>query len=292
MEMKKATSEKQSRKWTSKSSPSFGYTLNEMLIVMAVLATMAALAWPALRKPLAKHQLRAAAKQLRVELARTRLKAIEQGETLQFRYLPGTGSYRVEPVNTVVSESGLASPGWEDAEYDFDAGYEDGDRLAYDDVSYEEGTDSGESTPSGLTPRPTVDDEDSSEMELPDEVQFAAETAWEDSFEDEFLTASNQPADGDLLETLDSPLLEEWSPPIVFYPNGRTSDATLQLSGDRDYRVRVMLRGITGAITVGHLEVPDRGTEIPLAPVDEVDNATPEARQATRLPQTASPLIR
>ena len=45
-----------------------------------------------------------------------------------------------------------------------------------------------------------------------------------------------------------------WAAPILFYPNGRTSNARIRLEGRRGYRIEVTLRGITGAVTVGKLE--------------------------------------
>ena len=81
-----------------------GYTLLEMLIVVAMVLVLASLSWPALRRPLAKSKLRNAAKQLRVALARSRLEAIRSGTAQQFRYQPGTGYFEVSAKST--SEGG------------------------------------------------------------------------------------------------------------------------------------------------------------------------------------------
>jgi prepilin-type N-terminal cleavage/methylation domain-containing protein len=42
----------------------------------------------------------------------------------------------------------------------------------------------------------------------------------------------------------------EWSDPIYFYADGSTSDARLVLAADRHTAMRLLLRGITGAVTV------------------------------------------
>jgi len=44
---------------------------------------------------------------------------------------------------------------------------------------------------------------------------------------------------------------EGWSEPIVFHPNGRTSNAEIRLRGERNAVVEVSLRGLTGAATAG-----------------------------------------
>ena len=72
-----------------------GHTLMDMLIVVAVITAMAAITWPALRGPLGKSHLREAAKQIRIELAKTRLRAIETGTSQEFRYQPGSSRFQV-----------------------------------------------------------------------------------------------------------------------------------------------------------------------------------------------------
>jgi hypothetical protein len=45
-----------------------------------------------------------------------------------------------------------------------------------------------------------------------------------------------------------------WSPPIMFHPDGTTSDASLLLSNDREVTVRVTLRGLTGVASIVDVE--------------------------------------
>jgi type II secretory pathway pseudopilin PulG len=47
---------------------------------------------------------------------------------------------------------------------------------------------------------------------------------------------------------------EAWSEPILFFPNGRTSNARLELHGRRDWTVPLLLRGVTGTVTVGRIQ--------------------------------------
>lgn len=73
-----------------------GFTLIEMLLVLALLVALAAIVWPALDRPLANQRLRRAADQVRAEWIRARTKAITSGEVVAFRFRPNDGAYRVE----------------------------------------------------------------------------------------------------------------------------------------------------------------------------------------------------
>jgi len=44
-----------------------------------------------------------------------------------------------------------------------------------------------------------------------------------------------------------------WSDPILFYPDGTTSDATVVLENEYHRRIELSLRGLTGVATVGEL---------------------------------------
>jgi prepilin-type N-terminal cleavage/methylation domain-containing protein len=45
-----------------------------------------------------------------------------------------------------------------------------------------------------------------------------------------------------------------WSPPILFRPDGTTSDASLLLSTDKQVMIRVTLRGLTGVASIVDVE--------------------------------------
>ncbi len=47
---------------------------------------------------------------------------------------------------------------------------------------------------------------------------------------------------------------ENWSAPLWFFPNGRTSNARIRLRGRRDHVVQLSLRGVTGTVTIGKPE--------------------------------------
>jgi len=190
-----------------------GFTLLEMLIVVAVLATMVGLVLSALTRPLSDRELRAAAAEVRVALANARLEAIESGVPRQFRFRPGTGVFEVAPRSAPIGgESGLFGGFGGFAE----------DRAerrigASDDLPVEE---------------PTV-------RHLPHGIVF-----WTDERGESPLADTARP---DRINSV------EWSAPIVFYPNGRTLNAHVRLHGLPDYYVDVTLRGLTGTARVSRV---------------------------------------
>ena len=55
----------------------------------------------------------------------------------------------------------------------------------------------------------------------------------------------------------------DWSQPILFYPDGSTSDAWVIVAGEREVAIRVELRGMTGTTTIG--EITDQEELVSLA---------------------------
>ena len=43
------------------------------------------------------------------------------------------------------------------------------------------------------------------------------------------------------------------APPILFYPDGTTSDAVLRLASDDELQIELSLRGLTGVTTIGEV---------------------------------------
>lgn len=192
------------------SAPRHGFTLSEMLVVLGILVVITAVAQPAIRATLSDNRLRSAAKQVRVELAKARLKAVQSGVAQRFRYQVGKNRFEVAPLT---------------------AGVEDG--LA-------RGSAGRGLLGNGASERivETVDNqamEESCEQSLPDGVCFA----------EDFATQPLDPAPTEVVPTDE----EGWSAPIVFYPNGRTANAHIKLKGERNAVVDVSLRGLTGAAT-------------------------------------------
>jgi prepilin-type N-terminal cleavage/methylation domain-containing protein len=188
-----------------------GWTLLEMLIVLAVLVTILALVGPTVSKPLWKRELRDAARQIRIELAKARLAAIESATARQFRFQPGTGRFELARRSAEVLADGPLPGG-------FGGSADDGSRV-----------------PRSADPSQAA----AIVQELPHGIVFWTERPGEQPL-----------GDSDQVFATEN---TEWSAPIVFYPNGRTSNARLRLHGYPDYYVDVTLRGLTGTAKVGKI---------------------------------------
>ena len=186
----------------------------ELLIVMAVLAAVAGLVLPSMRGPLDKSRLTGAAKELQASLAKARSLAIREGSLVSFRYEIAGGRYVIEripaPVNATIT--------------------------VLEDPSGAATTPSGLSTESAEAPARPIDGKGESNLismtlregRLPVGVTFA------------------EPVTSGLIASEPSATsLQRWSDPIHFQPSGLTEDATIRVTGQRDFVVDVTLRGLT-----------------------------------------------
>jgi type II secretion system protein H len=107
------------RRLTSAARPSSprrsGYTLFELLLVLAVLGVIASVAWPSVLRMQADHELAAAVEQVRMQLASARTRAIHSGLAYQFRYEPNgrrfcTLPFEAEPELTTMPGGTSTSP--------------------------------------------------------------------------------------------------------------------------------------------------------------------------------------
>jgi prepilin-type N-terminal cleavage/methylation domain-containing protein len=85
--------------------------------------------------------------------------------------------------------------------------------------------------------------------ELPESVKFVrSETA-----------VDTRAATLDLTPNTSSESGQQWSEPILFYPDGTTSTARLLLRNDRGLQIELSLRDLTGIVTVGEPVVSKEG---------------------------------
>ena len=74
-----------------------GYTLLELLLVLAILVILAATAAPLLRGTMQDAALRSAADTIRVELTRANVRAMKSGRIQVFRFEVGGTQFSVQP---------------------------------------------------------------------------------------------------------------------------------------------------------------------------------------------------
>jgi len=91
------------------------------------------------------------------------------------------------------------------------------------------------------TASPRLDE--SSAVTLPEGTQFAAGAA---ALEGRAQSIEKDIKDANKFEA-------DWSQPILFYPDGSSSDAWVIVAGEREVAIRVELRGMTGTTTIGEI---------------------------------------
>src|SRR3990172_190333 len=94
--------------------PRAGYTLVEMLLVLAVILALASTPWPAMERVYADYHLRRAAETMATAMAGARVRAIDAGTAYQFRFEPGGRRWFVLPYDRN-DLSGDSSEGSSDA---------------------------------------------------------------------------------------------------------------------------------------------------------------------------------
>ena len=208
-----------------------GFTLIELMVVLAVITILVTASWPAFRTPMAKNTLRSSAKDLRSELSKARLRSIETGLILHFRYKEGTSEYEIVPQNSEFSDDM-----WSEA--------------VSDDVE----TQSPVSSP--------LDSDEKEEEEvvtglLAEGVRFVNSNSADAGFETNITEESSDAfASADFPTSGESDFASDadWSEPIVFYPNGRVSQSRIRLEGQDHIQVDLNVRGLTGNVSVSDLK--------------------------------------
>ena len=82
--------------WTSRGSPA-GYTLLEVLLVIAIIVMAAAAVAPSMRRFAKNAALKAAANDVRAELTRAHVQAMKSGRTQVFQYELGGRKFKIQP---------------------------------------------------------------------------------------------------------------------------------------------------------------------------------------------------
>jgi prepilin-type N-terminal cleavage/methylation domain-containing protein len=244
-----------------------GFTLVELLLVMALVVVLLGMSYPTLRRSLGSYRLREAAKTMRVQVARARLAAIESGVPQELCFVAGEGAFRLAPARgyepDVDDAGGAADP---------DAG----PRLTAAGDPRRYGARAIGDSPSSASSM-------AEEQLLPESIIFAHEqpnstSVGVDGAEFAPTSLAGQSAADSAGElALDDE--RNWSAPIVFRPDGTTVDAQFVIANDRNQCIVLSLRGLTGALEQSELqslEEMQAAAEVAAAP----------AHRMARLPAT------
>lgn len=222
-----------------------GFTLLELLVVLAILGLLIGLSWPSVHRLLSRARVKEAAKQVRTELGEARLRAIESGTPQVFRFQPGTAFFEVRPKEEETAGPTVLKSALEQMS---------------DDATDTEPISGAE-----------IVDEQTYEKALPEGMRFAGQEVARESEGDE---------EEDGLVGLSSAEMAEkqnWSEPIIFYPNGRTSNAKIRITDGQRYAVDIGLRGLTGTVRVGPTNrITSAGEEAMLGDSDLPEMEEPE----------------
>ncbi|MFO7906461.1 MAG: prepilin-type N-terminal cleavage/methylation domain-containing protein [Planctomycetota bacterium] len=244
------------------------FTLLELLIVLVLLAFMVAITWPLLRKPLQRSLTEQAARQLREDLARARLNAIESGRAMAIHYELDGGKYWIAPADTAT-----------------------GDEPSFETLEDERNSRAGDKNGDGAGIQLVI------QGELEDGVVFQDPAIAEERDTTSGSTLDSMLADH-MAETEEvEPLVEDsrsetsWSPAALIYPTGRAENASFLLVGPENYMVAVSLRGLTGAVSIGPLKQRSstRQGETRQGEESTAESGNQPPEDNTRFPQDAVP---
>ena len=191
------------------------FTLLELLLTLAVLAATAAVVIPQLGWLIGDRRLMRAADQLRVEMTRLRVKAMREGTVMIMEGALEEGSFRIRPHDSV------------------------SDSTESMDVAAPSALLSGAKQELAAPALQVVSEP--RQVELPENVVIAGVSV---------ISAVRSMAVEQ--ETMGEQS-QGWSRPILFYPDGTTSTAVVNLRHETMGSISVRLRGITGDATVGEV---------------------------------------
>ena len=193
------------------------YTLLELLVVLGLIALICGIGLPSVHRMFVHGELKAGIRQLQGELYRTRLEAMKVGKPYVFRFEVGASNFEIVPKaifdKLQQERTGLGATSLSSEL--LDGGSNDsvfGDSFAAESVPL---TDVVVATSSGDIYRKTLNGK----------IVFGPSS---------------------------SASVPGWSAPVLFYPNGRTSQTSFVLltTGFHQFRQELNLRGLTGTASV------------------------------------------
>ena len=216
------------------------FSLLELVIVMAILASIAAVAWPRLQPGLNRTLPKSAAVQIKSDLMEARDAAIRRGEVWLFRYQPGTDRYEFGPLQLPPIRTGTERPIADERYVPMTSGH----------------------LPFGAIFPPRW------QHQLDQLLGFGDEEFGPDDVQrpNDELPATFESTDN----SADSVSWIDWQYAVEFQPEGRANQVDIPIIiPDARLRITVHLRGLTGAATVGAIEqiLPPQERELATDPL-------------------------
>ena len=241
-----------------------GFTLMELLIVLAVIIMVIAVGTPSVVQLLDRSKFRDGVLTLQAELVRTRSRAMKEGTALVFRYRNNTGEYQIYPKGTNESVPDAVPV------------------TAAIQILPETALFMGGATIDGESFRNTPQQNSTSR----DGDAVGSLTTPPVHKTDSFTGIQNAFAPAEAASA--------WSKPILFFPNGRTSTAVIFLqsrpeAGKLTYYSEISFRGMTGSARVSSISVyPPGSPEFPSV-LSPQAFARLAAESGSQIPQGAAP---
>jgi Tfp pilus assembly protein FimT len=226
-----------------------GVTLMELLLVLVLLVIAGSLTIPAITGAFSSVRLRRAGDAVMARWAEARAQAIETGMPYQFRFTPDSGTYRLEPW----SAAGGDQPVSPNSSIATSATQLSGSAATTAPVPATSQSEANSDKPDTPATHQSLDQTPTIEAQLPDTILFQGGQA----AVDDALSGERR------VDTLQSPN-STWSSPVLFFPDGSASQATVVLTNDVGQFLRVTLRGLTGvarASTVMTREELDKSSD-------------------------------
>ncbi|MCL2117240.1 MAG: prepilin-type N-terminal cleavage/methylation domain-containing protein [Planctomycetaceae bacterium] len=207
-----------------------GFTLLEVMLVMAILVVIASLSLRFTSGVVAHYRLRQSSDDIRAEWTWLRSKAMEDGQIYCFRFSYSENVYRVDRV----------------LDAHFTAKFDEPNRANYsDDPIWDKTIDPDELTREDYF----LPDPDMEYGQTPIVLSQKTELPKNCFFADGYVKPD---ARGRYYEGTDNYSFSSgtWSQPILFYPDGTTSTATILIKNEQARCIELHLRGLTGAVAV------------------------------------------
>ena len=193
-------------------------TLVEVLLTLVLLVVIGSMTAPVFFGAYATARLRSGGDLVVTQWSGARTRAIETGEVYQFRFTPESGKFVVEPWTGALGGSAAGASASSTASSSATAASANGTSTVVPSSS------------SNVTGAASAQN-----GTLPEEVVFqSGELVVEDALTGERSVGSLQNSSEDL------------TTPILFFPDGTTSQASVTLTNGKQQFIRVTLRGLTG----------------------------------------------